>query len=359
MGRSTGAGPLARRRAGAPDAACPGAARPGRRSHRGSRRSSAPSSAGASRASGSRWSRISRRLGASTRSRRPEPSACRPRGLTGVTLGVTIDSHGVHRPILQRAFFDGLYEFRIPVASARSSSSVVVLVLALAAGLVRGGAAPSGRSGVLLAVVLAVGLPLTWYLASPILIRTELVEPEPAARSCSTAPRSSVEPAPPSPSTSAAPTASGSRPHRPRRRSHRRRSPPASSTAPTTSTSVAGTATIIETAPGRLHPAPRRLLRPQRPGPVRLPLAERRRLRRRRARARQLKATDGSSATTCRAGTDPADFASAIIWCKQFTHLFATAPLQDGWRRLAATLASEPEKSGLCKPRCERVPSRR
>jgi hypothetical protein len=27
------------------------------------------------------------------------------------------------------------------------------------------------------------------------------------------------------------------------------------------------------------------------------------------------------------AGTDPADFASAIVWCKQFSHLFAVAPL--------------------------------
>ena len=29
------------------------------------------------------------------------------------------------------------------------------------------------------------------------------------------------------------------------------------------------------------------------------------------------------------AGTDPADFASAMIWCKQFSHLFATAPFAD------------------------------
>jgi hypothetical protein len=41
----------------------------------------------------------------------------------------------------------------------------------------------------------------------------------------------------------------------------------------------------------------------------------------------RLKATDGAFGYELPAGTDPADFASAIIWCKQFSHLFAVAPL--------------------------------
>ena len=41
----------------------------------------------------------------------------------------------------------------------------------------------------------------------------------------------------------------------------------------------------------------------------------------------KLKATDGSFGYELPPGTDPADFASAIIWCKQFSHLFAVAPL--------------------------------
>ena len=43
----------------------------------------------------------------------------------------------------------------------------------------------------------------------------------------------------------------------------------------------------------------------------------------------KLKATDGAFGYDLPAGTDPADFASAIIWCKQFSHLFATAPFDD------------------------------
>ena len=42
----------------------------------------------------------------------------------------------------------------------------------------------------------------------------------------------------------------------------------------------------------------------------------------------RLKATDGAFGYALPAGTDPADFASAIIWCKQFSHLFAVAPLE-------------------------------
>jgi hypothetical protein len=41
----------------------------------------------------------------------------------------------------------------------------------------------------------------------------------------------------------------------------------------------------------------------------------------------RLKATDGAFGYVLPAGTNPSDFASAIIWCKQFSHLFAVAPL--------------------------------
>jgi hypothetical protein len=44
----------------------------------------------------------------------------------------------------------------------------------------------------------------------------------------------------------------------------------------------------------------------------------------------RLKATDGSFNYRLPAGTDPAEFASALIWCKQFAHLFAVAPLVAG-----------------------------
>jgi hypothetical protein len=42
----------------------------------------------------------------------------------------------------------------------------------------------------------------------------------------------------------------------------------------------------------------------------------------------RLKATDGAFGYVLPPGVDPTDFASAIIWCKQFSHLFAVAPLE-------------------------------
>ena len=40
-----------------------------------------------------------------------------------------------------------------------------------------------------------------------------------------------------------------------------------------------------------------------------------------------LKATDGAFGYELPEGTDPSDFGSAVIWCKQFAVLFAVAPL--------------------------------
>jgi hypothetical protein len=39
-----------------------------------------------------------------------------------------------------------------------------------------------------------------------------------------------------------------------------------------------------------------------------------------------LKAADGWFGYRLPAGTDPSLFRSAIIWCKEFSHLFAVAP---------------------------------
>ena len=44
----------------------------------------------------------------------------------------------------------------------------------------------------------------------------------------------------------------------------------------------------------------------------------------------RLKATNGSFNYDLPAGTDPAAFASVLIWCKQFAHLFAVAPVAPG-----------------------------
>jgi hypothetical protein len=219
---------------------------------------------------------------------------------------------------LQRAFFDGLYTYRIPIAIGSMVVAVVVLAIAWRAGWFAAARRHPARSGVLLAIVLAVGLPLTWYLASPIWIRTELIEPEPAAGVVAV--RSPM----PSPSTRAVPPAAAA--------------PQPTPFAPRTIANGefrgtddfhfgSGTARIVETAPGayrlrltefsvRNGPDLYVYLSPDAndydDGALELG---------------KLKATDGAFGYDLPPGTDPADFASAIIWCKQFSHLFAVAPL--------------------------------
>jgi hypothetical protein len=171
---------------------------------------------------------------------------------------------------------------------------------------------------------LIVGVPLAWYLASPIWIRTSLVEAGPtAAQSAAPSPSVAATTAPTAePSRSATPTAS-----------------PTPEPTPFVPVTVAsgefegtdefhfgsGTASIIEVEPGRYH------LRLDdfsvRNGPdlyvylstdaddyaddaLEVGL---------------LKATDGSFGYDLPEGFEPAGFRSAIIWCKAFSHLFAVA----------------------------------
>jgi hypothetical protein len=224
---------------------------------------------------------------------------------------------------LQRAFFDGLYTNRIPVAVGSIVVTVVSLVIVWRAGWFAAARRHPGRSGILAALVLAVGVPLTWYLASPIWVRTELIEPEPAAQVVATVAPSPFG-GPRSPSTSAAPIASV-----------------APQPTPFAARTIAtgdfhgtddfhfgrGTARIVETSPGaytlrltdfsvRNGPDLYVYLSPAAndydDGALELG---------------KLKATDGTFGYELPPGTDPTDFASAIIWCKQFSHLFAVARL--------------------------------
>jgi hypothetical protein len=222
-----------------------------------------------------------------------------------------------------RTFFDALYEARVAVAIGSVVAAGIGAVVAWRRGWFAAARRHPARATALVAVALAVGLPLTWYLASPIWIRTSLVEAGPTA-----AP--SITPTP-APSVAAAPTA-----------------PPTTtpSVTPTTPTSTPfapvivatgefagtdefhygrGTASVIEIEPGRHH------LRLEefsvRNGPDlyvylspdaddyadgALELGT-------------LKATDGSFGYDIPAGTDVSRFRSALIWCKQFSHLFAVA----------------------------------
>jgi hypothetical protein len=215
-----------------------------------------------------------------------------------------------------RDFFTALYDFRVPVAIASVAIALAIVVIAWRRGWLAAARRHPMRSGVALVLAVAIAAPLGWYLASPIWIRTSLVEAAPTP-----APSPGQAPTKP-PSATAAPSAASAS------------APPF---APTTIATGkfrgtdefhfgGGTATIIEVAPGRYH------LRLEdfsvRNGPdlyVYLSTAaddyaddalE----------LGTLKATDGSFGYDLPPGTDPSRFRSAIIWCKQFSHLFAVAP---------------------------------
>jgi hypothetical protein len=230
---------------------------------------------------------------------------------------------------LGRDLFTTLYDLRVPVAIGSAFAVIAVIVIAWRRGWFAAARRHPARSAIALALALAIGAPLTWYLASPIWIRTSLVEAAPT-----NAP-ASVDPADPAPSVAVlAPTA-------PPPSAVASSSPIAASTAFARRTLAAGTfrgtdefhfgrgtASIVEVASGTFQ------LRLEefsvRNGPdlyVYLSTATG-------AYADdalelgKLKATDGSFGYDLPAGTDPARYRSAIIWCKQFSHLFAVAPFE-------------------------------
>ena len=243
---------------------------------------------------------------------------------------------------LGRAFFDIVYRSRIPIGIGSVVAAVSILLVARRLRWFDAARRRPIRAGALLVVVLAIGLPVGWYLVSPVFIRTELVEPDPIAAAQSSAmpspsqavPRAPGAPVSPGPVASSGPVATAGT-----------ATTGTSTAAPTASAFVArttltgsfsgtddfhfgrGTARIVETAPGayvlrfedfsvRNGPDLYVYLSPDPSGYDRAALE-----------LGTLKATDGAFGYALPAGTDPADFKSAIIWCKQFSALFAVAPL--------------------------------
>jgi Electron transfer DM13 len=182
--------------------------------------------------------------------------------------------------------------------------------------------------GIAAVTALVVFAPVAWYLVSPIWIRTELVEPPvaaavsslPPAASATPEPTMSVDPStPPDPTSSPVPTAT-----------------PWAAAAPRSGEFQGtddfhfgrGTATLIETAPGewtirladfsvRNGPDLYVYLSPSKRDYAAGALE-----------VARLKATDGSFNVRLPDGADPADMRSVLIWCKQFSHLFAWATLE-------------------------------
>jgi Electron transfer DM13 len=226
---------------------------------------------------------------------------------------------------LARAFFDFVYDQRVAIAVATGIAVVVAAVIAWRRGWFAAARRHPGRTGVLVAVAAAVGLPLTWYLASPIWIRTSLVEAGPTPAAVAPSPSTAVASAPP---PSAEPTPAPTT-----------RAAPSPAATPFPARTVAtgqfegtdefhfgrGTASLIEVEPGRYH------LRLDdfsvRNGPdlyVYLS-TDADDYARDALELGTLKATDGSFGYDVPEGTDVGRFRSAIIWCKQFSHLFAVA----------------------------------
>jgi hypothetical protein len=230
---------------------------------------------------------------------------------------------------LQRIFFDSLYTYRVEVAVATAAIAIVVLLVAWRRGWFSAARRHPARAGALLVGILVVALPLGYYTASPLWIRSELVEPAPVAvvdpsPGPTPTPTATVDPRPGVPTPS--PTSQVSA------------SPGPTAFAPRNVLSGdfrgtddfhfgRGTATVIETAPGRYSlrfedfsvrngPDLYVYLSPDADDYARGALE-----------LGVLKATDGAFGYELPAGTDPASFKSAIVWCKQFSHLFAVAPL--------------------------------
>jgi hypothetical protein len=223
---------------------------------------------------------------------------------------------------LGSAVFGAAYTYRVVIAIA-----AVVIAVALAIAARRGRWLSRARrhplrSAAILVPTLALALPVGWYLASPLVLSTTIDEPAPIAAAGTpkvNPPASSA----PSAATSAAPAPSATR------------SPLALAGAFHGSDDFhfgRGTARLIETAPGafvvrledfavRNGPDLYVYLSPSADGYAAGSIE-----------LGRLKADTGNQNYAVPAGTldVPGVTASVVIWCKQFSHLFAAAPLEPG-----------------------------
>lgn len=237
---------------------------------------------------------------------------------------------------LGTAFFGWLYDVRVPALVGAAGIAVVFAWVARRRhwlGLARRHPTRSAAIGIPL---LALAIPLTWYAASPLLTSASIDEPPPIVSRV----LPSAAAATPSPIQSIGPAAS-----RPVSGSEATPAPTTAAPAKTAPPLAAqrtgafsgsddfhfgrGTARLIEVAPGsfvvrledfavRNGPDLYVYLSPSATGYADGAIE-----------LGRLKADTGNQNYAVPAGTfdDPAVAASVVIWCKQFSHLFATAPL--------------------------------
>ncbi len=217
---------------------------------------------------------------------------------------------------LVQTFLTSLYGLRVPIAIGGAIAFVVLVLVARRRGWFAAARRHPGRAAALAIAVLAVGLPVGWYLGSPLLIRTSLEEPVPSALPSIAASGPEVLPTGTpvlSPDATVAPPADSGR--------------MGQFTGADEFHFGSGTARLVESAPGtwvlrfedfsvRNGPDLYVYLSPDADGYVDGA-----------TELGTLKATDGSFNYALPAGTDVEAIRSVVIWCKAFAVTFAVAPL--------------------------------
>lgn len=225
---------------------------------------------------------------------------------------------------LERSFAAAIYPNRFLVAIVGALAIVAITVVARRRGWGIALRQHPRRTAAVLVPALAIALPLGWYLGSPVFLSTTIDEPAPLVATAA------ASPTPASPTTTQSPAFSAAS------------APPTTAPTPSPQPLIArsgafrgmdefhfgrGTARLIETAPGlfvirlekfevRNGPDLYVYLSPAGDGYAKGAVE-----------VGRLKANKGNQNYELPAGTDVSSAASVVIWCKQFSVLFATAPL--------------------------------
>ena len=191
---------------------------------------------------------------------------------------------------LERAFAASLYPLRIPIAIGLAVVAVIVARVAIRGRWDLAVRRHPRRSLAIGIPALVVGLPLAWYLGSPLFITTELTEKSPFSGTV----------------VASGQFAGADEFH-----------------------FGSGMASIVETEPGRYALSFENFAVRNGPdlfvylSPVEGYAADAMELG-------ALKASEGSFSYDLPEGVDPSAFRSAVVWCRAFSVLFATAPLGVG-----------------------------
>jgi hypothetical protein len=222
---------------------------------------------------------------------------------------------------LERAFAASIYPYRIPIAIALAVTVVGLVVLARRRGWDGVARRNPARTAAAALVILVIVAPLSWYLASPLVLSTTIDEPAPSVAARPSSLASAARPtAPALPSATPASTPT-----------------PAPTTPPVELAGAfsgaddfhfgRGTARLIETSPGtfvvrledfEVRNGPDLFVyvssNPDGYADGALELG-------------RLKADKGNQNYSVPPGFDPAGASSIVIWCRQFSVQFAVAPL--------------------------------